>query len=153
VTHNEDDLYRSAKCAGVYGLFVPSYAEKTDHDAITKAKDICWGRDGKPECTVRVACAITAIINSDWAGVHGGMVQRELLAFKRQLLEQGVKLRAPIKKLDIDQYVVQGNDEAGLPPADRPAAPRDDTPRRRATGEGRAAHPPKRDGKGRMVSS
>lgn len=60
-------------------------AEKPDLPGVDRAKKFCRGETGQfdTECPVRVQCLHWAIINGQWEGVFGGMVERERRRYAR----------------------------------------------------------------------
>lgn len=63
-----------------------------------KAKSICFGRDGKGECPVRLQCLMFADKNDEVHGIWGGMSHRERNALKRKAEKQGTTLEELAKK-------------------------------------------------------
>lgn len=63
-----------------------------------KAKSICYGRDGKAECPVRLQCLAFADKNDEVHGIWGGMSHRERNALKRKAERTGVTLLELAKK-------------------------------------------------------
>ena len=63
-----------------------------------KAKSICFGRDGKGECPVRLQCLMFADKNDEVHGICGGMSHRERNALKRKAKKQGKTLEELAKK-------------------------------------------------------
>ena len=57
-----------------------------------KAKAICFGRDGLPECPVRVECLLYAEGNDEQHGIWGGLSHRERNALKRKAASKGKTL-------------------------------------------------------------
>ena len=57
-----------------------------------KAKGICFGRDGRGECPVRMQCLMRADVEDITHGIHGGMSHRERAALKRKAEKQGTTL-------------------------------------------------------------
>ena len=57
-----------------------------------KAKSICFGRDGRPECPVRLQCLMAADEQDMVHGIWGGMSHRERAALKRKAVKQGKTL-------------------------------------------------------------
>jgi len=67
----EDKWWLDAKCRGMPAeLFVPD-SRGGSTDRFEKIKDICWGRDGKPECPVRQECK-QAGEDENELGIWGG---------------------------------------------------------------------------------
>jgi len=63
-----------------------------------KAKAICFGRDGKGECPVRMNCLLFADSEDEVHGIWGGMSHRERAALKRKAIRQGTTLEELAKK-------------------------------------------------------
>lgn len=63
-----------------------------------KAKSICFGRDGKSECPVRLQCLMAADKNDEVHGIWGGMSHRERNALKRKAVRLGTTLEELAKK-------------------------------------------------------
>jgi len=63
-----------------------------------KAKAICFGRDGKGECPVRLQCLMAADRDEEVHGIWGGMSHRERNALKRKAEKQGTTLEKLAKK-------------------------------------------------------
>lgn len=63
-----------------------------------KAKSICFGRDGKGECPVRMTCLLFADKEDEVHGIWGGMSHRERAALKRKAIRQGTTLEELAKK-------------------------------------------------------
>jgi WhiB family redox-sensing transcriptional regulator len=75
----EDWSWRyAAKCAGEdTDIFYPPRDKALYKPIADKAKGICWGDDGGPECPVRRECLWYAIEQDDTHGIWGGMSHRE----------------------------------------------------------------------------
>lgn len=68
--------------------------DKTKYKVIAdKAKSICFGRDGMPECPVRVTCLLYADDRDETFGIWGGMSHRERNALSRKAARHGKTLR------------------------------------------------------------
>ena len=63
-----------------------------------KAKSICYGKDGKGECPVRMQCLLFADRTDKVHGIWGGMSHRERAALKRKATRQGKTLEELAKK-------------------------------------------------------
>jgi hypothetical protein len=63
-----------------------------------RAKAICFGRDGKGECPVRMHCLRFADSEDEVHGIWGGMSHRERAALKRKAIRQGTTLEELAKK-------------------------------------------------------
>lgn len=62
-----------------------------------KAKSICFGKDGMPECPVRVTCLLYADSFDDSFGIWGGLSHRERNALKRKAARHNKTLEEWIK--------------------------------------------------------
>jgi hypothetical protein len=58
-----------------------------------EAKSICFGKDGLPECPVRVACLLYAEKNDEQHGIWGGLSHRERNALRRKAEKNGLTLK------------------------------------------------------------
>ena len=63
-----------------------------------KAKSICFGKDGGPECPVRLKCLMAADERGEVHGIWGGMSHRERNALKRKAVRQKTTLEELAKK-------------------------------------------------------
>jgi len=63
-----------------------------------KAKAICFGRDGRGECPVRMQCLMAADRDDEVHGIWGGMSHRERSALKRKAKRLGTTLEELAKK-------------------------------------------------------
>ena len=63
-----------------------------------KAKAICFGKDGKGECPVRMQCLMFADAEDEVHGIWGGMSHRERNALKRKAKKNGTTLEELAKK-------------------------------------------------------
>lgn len=63
-----------------------------------KAKAICFGRDGKGECPVRIQCLMAADKDEEVHGIWGGMSHRERNALKRKAKKMKTTLEELAKK-------------------------------------------------------
>lgn len=63
-----------------------------------KAKAICFGKDGRDECPVRMQCLLFADKNDYVHGIWGGMSHRERAALKRKAIRQKTTLEELAKK-------------------------------------------------------
>lgn len=90
---DKENWRAEAKCAGMdTELWYPP-RDKTKYKPIAdKAKGVCFGRDGKQECPVRVECLLYAESVNEQYGIWGGMSHRERNALKRKAAKQGKTL-------------------------------------------------------------
>jgi hypothetical protein len=58
-----------------------------------KSKAVCFGKDGKSECPVRLQCLLYADRMDEQHGIWGGMSHRERNALKRKAAKQGLSLK------------------------------------------------------------
>lgn len=63
-----------------------------------RAKSICFGRDGRDECPVRMQCLLQADAENEVHGIRGGMSHRERAALKRKAIKQGKTLEELARK-------------------------------------------------------
>lgn len=83
-----------AKCFGHDPELWYPPRDKTKYKPIAdKAKSICLGKDGMPECPVRVTCLLYAEDHNDQFGIWGGMSHRERNALKRKAARHGKTLK------------------------------------------------------------
>lgn len=87
-----------AKCNGMdTELWFPP-RDKTLYKPIAdKAKAICFGKDGKPACPVRIQCLLAADANDEVHGIWGGLSHRERNALKRKAEKKGMTLEEIVK--------------------------------------------------------
>ena len=82
-----------AKCKG---MDTEMWYPPRDKDLYTpiadKAKAICNGTDGMPECPVRLKCMLYADSMDDTHGIWGGLSHRERNARKRKAAKHGMTL-------------------------------------------------------------
>lgn len=79
-------------------LWFPPRDKKLYKPIADKAKSICFGRDGKGECPVRLQCLMAADKNEEVHGIWGGMSHRERNALKRKAERLGTTLEELAKK-------------------------------------------------------
>lgn len=63
-----------------------------------KAKAICFGKDGKAECPVRIECMLYAEGNNEQHGIWGGLSHRERNALKRKAKKNDKTLEEWVRK-------------------------------------------------------
>ena len=74
-----------AKCQGLDTEFWFPPRDKAKYkDIADKAKAICLGKDGKPECPVRKECLLYALKMDEQHGIWGGLSHRERNALQRK---------------------------------------------------------------------
>jgi len=88
-----------AKCIGMDTEMWFPPRDKTKYKPIAdKAKAICFGKDGKPECPVRKECLLSAIEIDEQHGIFGGMSHRERNALQRKAEKHNMTVEAWINK-------------------------------------------------------
>lgn len=97
--HNiEDDWRYQAKCRGMdTELWFPPRDKNLYKPIADKAKAVCFGKDGKPACPVRVKCLLAADENDEVHGIWGGLSHRERNALKRKAAKKGLSLEDVVK--------------------------------------------------------
>lgn len=82
-----------AKCRGQdTELWFPPRDKAKYRKIATQAKAVCLGKDGLPECPVRVKCLLYAEANDEQHGIWGALSHRERNALKRKAVKQGKTL-------------------------------------------------------------
>lgn len=94
-----DESWReNAKCRGMdTEMFYPPREKDTYKEIADKAKAICFGKDGKPECPVRKECLTYAVDTDNIYGIWGGMSNRERNALVRKAKRHGKTLEQWLK--------------------------------------------------------
>jgi WhiB family redox-sensing transcriptional regulator len=89
-----EDWRYDAKCKGMdTELWYPP-RDKTKYKTIAdKSKAVCFGRDGQPECPVRIACLLYADKMDEQHGIWGGMSHRERNALVRKAARHDMTLK------------------------------------------------------------
>jgi len=64
----------------------------------TKSKSVCFGKDGFPECPVRLQCLFYSEDMDEQHGIWGGMSHRERNALKRKAAKVGLTLEEWVLK-------------------------------------------------------
>lgn len=83
----------SAKCRDYdTELWFPPRDKDKYKNIASQAKAICLGKDGLPECPVRVKCLLYAEDNDEQHGIWGSMSHRERNALKRKAAKHGKTL-------------------------------------------------------------
>jgi WhiB family redox-sensing transcriptional regulator len=83
-----------AKCRGIdTNTWYPPRDKDQYKDIADRAKAICYGKDGLPECPVRKQCLLYAEEMEDTHGIWGGMSHRERNALKRKATRAGMTLK------------------------------------------------------------
>lgn len=87
-----------AKCKGMdTELWYPP-RDKTQYKPIADiSKGVCFGRDGLPECPVRLDCLLYAENNNEQYGIWGGLSHRERNALRRKAEKHGKTLEQWLK--------------------------------------------------------
>ena len=82
-----------AKCRGIdTNIWYPPRDKEQYKNIADKAKAMCYGKDGLPECPVRKECLLYAEKMDDTHGIWGGMSHRERNALKRKAARAGLTL-------------------------------------------------------------
>ena len=90
----QDDWRHSAKCRGMdTELWYPPRDKKLYKEIADKSKSVCFGKDGRPPCPVRIQCLLEADRVDEPHGIWGGLSHRERNALKRKLKKQGTTLK------------------------------------------------------------
>jgi WhiB family redox-sensing transcriptional regulator len=88
-----------AKCRGLdTELWYPPREKDKYKEIADKAKAVCFGRDGKSECPVRVECLLYAEDMDESYGIWGGMSHRERNALSRKAKRHGMTLKEWVLK-------------------------------------------------------
>lgn len=89
-----------SKCLDVEDkdIFFPPRDKELYKVVADQAKAICWGRDGKPECPVRMQCLLYADQEDPQYGIWGGMSHRERNALVRKAHRKGKTLEEWLTK-------------------------------------------------------
>ena len=92
-----------AKCRGLCDSPDTDYwfppRDKNKYKPIAdKAKAVCFGKDGKAECPVRLECLLYAEGNDEQHGIWGGLSHRERNALKRKAAKHGKTLEEWVRK-------------------------------------------------------
>lgn len=88
-----------AKCKGMdTELWFPPRDKDLYKPIADKAKAICFGKDGMPECPTRVQCMLYAEDMEDTHGIWGGLSHRERNALKRKANKNGMTLAEWVNK-------------------------------------------------------
>lgn len=87
-----------AKCLGMdVEMFFPPRDKDKYKPIADKAKAVCFGRDGKAACPVRVDCLLYADHMDEQHGIWGGLSHRERSALKRKAVKNGSNLEEWVK--------------------------------------------------------
>lgn len=91
---NDEDWRYQAKCRGMdTELWYPPRDKNLYTEIADKAKAVCFGKDGKPACPVRLECLLEADRTDEPHGIWGGMSHRERNALKRKANKKGMTLK------------------------------------------------------------
>lgn len=89
----------AAKCRGEdTELWFPPRDKDQYKDIADKAKAICFGKDGKAECPVRLQCLLYAEGNDEQHGIWGGLSHRERNALRRKAAKHHMTLEEWVHK-------------------------------------------------------
>ena len=92
-----------AKCRGMCtspetdDWFPPRDKDKYKEIA-DRAQAVCFGKDGKAECPVRIDCLLYAEGNDEQHGIWGGLSHRERNALSRKAAKHGKTLKEWVTK-------------------------------------------------------
>ena len=87
------DWQELSKCKGLDPeMWFPPRDKELYTPIANYAKSVCFGRDGMPECPVRVECLLYADAMEDQHGIWGGLSHRERNAHKRKATKNGMTL-------------------------------------------------------------
>lgn len=78
-------------------IFFPPRDKDKYKPIADKAKAICFGKDGRPPCPVRIQCLTDAIVIDEEHGIFGGMSHRERNAMKRKYEKANMTLEEWLK--------------------------------------------------------
>ena len=82
-----------AKCRGYdTEMWFPPRDKDKYKPIADKAKAICFGKDGLPECPVRIQCLLYAEYGDEQHGIWGGLSHRERNALSRKAAKHGQTL-------------------------------------------------------------
>ena len=88
-----------SKCVGIPDpdIFFPPRDKELYKEIASQAKAICFGKDGRPACPVRIQCLIYADDIDAEHGIFGGLSPRERSALKRKASRNGMTLEEWVK--------------------------------------------------------
>lgn len=73
--------------------------DKSQYKTIAdRAKAVCFGKDGAPECPVRLKCLLYSEEMDEQHGIWGGLSHRERNALKRKAAKVGLSLEGWLEK-------------------------------------------------------
>lgn len=94
-----DRWYYHAKCFNEdTEIFFPPRDKALYKSIADKAKAICFGKDGRPECPVRRECLLSAIKLDEQHGIFGGMSHRERNALQRKAARNNMTIEEWLDK-------------------------------------------------------
>jgi WhiB family redox-sensing transcriptional regulator len=83
-----------AKCKGLNTeLWFPPREKELYKTIADQAKNVCFGRDGRPECPVRKDCLLYSEDMNEQYGIWGGLSHRERNALKRKAAKHGMTIK------------------------------------------------------------
>lgn len=90
-----DQSWRNdAKCLGMdVEMFFPPRDKEKYKEIADAAKAVCFGKDGKPPCPVRLKCLLYADSMDEQHGIWGGYSHRERNALKRKASKMNMTLK------------------------------------------------------------
>ena len=93
------EWWHQAKCRGMdTELWFPPRDKVKYKKIATKSKAVCFGKDGSPECPVRLQCLFYSEDMDEQHGIWGGMSHRERNALKRKAAKVGLTLEEWVLK-------------------------------------------------------
>lgn len=93
------EWWHQAKCRGMdTELWFPPRDKIKYKEIATKSKSVCFGKDGFPECPVRLQCLFYSEDMDEQHGIWGGMSHRERNALKRKAAKVGLTLEEWVLK-------------------------------------------------------
>lgn len=91
---DDEDWRYDAKCRGMdTELWYPPRDKNLYTVIADQAKAVCFGKDGKPACPVRLECLLEADRTDEPHGIWGGLSHRERNALKRKAAKRGMTLK------------------------------------------------------------
>ena len=94
-----EDWRYTAKCRGMdTELWYPPRDKAKYKNIADKSKAVCFGKDGAPECPVRLQCLLYSDKMDEQHGIWGGLSHRERNALKRKSARVGLTLEEWVEK-------------------------------------------------------
>jgi WhiB family redox-sensing transcriptional regulator len=79
-------------------MFFPPRDKDKYREIADKAKAVCFGKDSKPACPVRINCLLYADEQDEQYGIWGGLSTRERSALKRKARNSNMTLKEWLEK-------------------------------------------------------